>query len=73
MQSGYPEQMLLRLVQALIFFGVICVAIYYEWPGSGLAHGVVALLAVLFVTVLPVLLYDDARRLMSRWRERHRG
>lgn len=65
--------MLLRLVQALIFFGVICVAIYYEWPGSSLAHGVVALVVVLFVTVLPVLLYDDAKRLMYRWRNRQRG
>lgn len=64
--------MLLRLVQALVFFGVVAAAIYYEWPGSGLSHAVVALLVVLFVTVLPLLLYDDAKRLARRWRERHR-
>lgn len=65
--------MLLRLAQALVFFGVIATAIYYEWPGSGLSHAVVALLVVLFVTVLPLLLYDDARRLLNRWTKRHRG
>jgi hypothetical protein len=61
--------MLWYLIQSATMAAVLGAAVYYEWPGSGLSHSIVALIAALAVTIIPYDLWQFAKRLLAR---RHR-
>jgi hypothetical protein len=54
------KQMAWKLVQFCVFTAVLFSNIYYQWSPSGLAAGVVALLATLLVSAIPVMIEDLA-------------
>src|ERR1700722_5389532 len=54
------KQMAWKLVQFCVFTAVLFSNIYYEWSPSGPGVGVVALLATLLVSAIPVMIEDLA-------------
>jgi hypothetical protein len=52
-----------KFIQFTVFTAVIFSNIRYEWTPNGYAASIVALLAVLFVSAIPVMVSDLARLL----------
>jgi hypothetical protein len=62
------KQTALKFVQFSVFSAVLFANIHYEWTPSGYAAGVVALLATLLVSAIPIMV-ETLRHFSGGWRD----
>lgn len=58
--------MLMKLLQALIIFAVLCANIYWHWTPNGLLAAILGIIAAYLLTVLPVQIYHLALTLKQK-------
>ena len=62
----------MKLFQLVVFFGVACTGIYYEWTPNGYVLGLLSIGAAFFSTLLLSWALDTSRVLLLKQRHHNR-